>query len=289
MPKVRVELSLDFSGRCSSTAAVVEPSHEALLKEAANKFKLKKKDLAQAALFSFDAMGDPVPLPDDGSLRDGAVVVITAGGPPAPRHLKKVQKGVQELQWVPAGRGHLAARGCPDAAVLAALCEHNGVSGVITLLRNKGERGSASEHVRDACARLGIRWVFAPLSGWTVLVQGRSQDDLESFQALRAVRDCLLGSDGTDRFIVHCSAGLHRTGICFYVLLRMLGDSPVTALAKMQASRQKTRDEFERLRLQPFAEQILEEVEPGTGDTDLLAIAAAGRDGEVDDVEEEDE
>lgn len=104
MPKVRVELSLSFPNWPSASAVVyVEASREALFKEATNKFKFKTKDLAKAALFSFDAEGSPVELVDVGLLRNGDVIVVTAGERPARLPAWKVQK--QESSE--SGSGHM--------------------------------------------------------------------------------------------------------------------------------------------------------------------------------------
>merc|ERR1712037_920057 len=104
-----------------------------------------------------------------------------------------------------------------------------------------------------------------------------SAGDRDSLEILKKLRARLLSSDGSDHIILHCSACLHRTGICFYVLLRLLGDSSDAALAKMLTSRPKTRADFDNLGFQPWAEWCLEELEPGLAVPELLEVARRGR------------
>jgi len=278
MPKLRVEFELDLPKRTDKTVQIVEASYPALLNVAKNKFKLKTKDLANIALYAFDNVGDPFILPHGdltALLRNGSTVMVMENNvqPPAPRISKTLQSALQELEWVPAGAGQIAARGCPNPADLAALQQVRGLSGVITLLR-EGEKNCAAERIGTTCGSLDMRSWHAPLNGIGSILRNKlSPSDLASFDTTSQVRHTLLQGNG-NRFIVHCSAGLHRTSMYIYVLLRRLGDSPDAAVQKIQATRKETHAEFVRLCLQPLAEQILEQLEPGLGDPNLLQVAS---------------
>merc|ERR1712228_802203 len=61
---------------------------------------------------------------------------------------------------------------------------------------------------------------------------------------------------GEENIVVHCAAGLHRTGIFLFVLLRECGETPDQALETIRHIRQFTFNEFEELNFHPKAEAI---------------------------------
>lgn len=108
-------------------------------------------------------------------------------------------------------------------------------------------------------------WCEEGSGGWVVFIDGVEsltggaesmlEGDLESFRTVLQVAEWLQGAE--ERIIVHCSAGLHRTGVYLYVLLRVLGDTPEEALEKLGASREQTFEEFARLDFWSQAESIV--------------------------------
>merc|ERR1740123_2159959 len=95
-------------------------------------------------------------------------------------------------------------------------------------------------------------------------------------QQLRAV---LESGDGQN-FVVHCAAGLHRTGIFLYLLLRELGDLPEIALEKIRQMRENTFNEFMRLEFQSKADALFAIVGSNT------AVSARDSDGVIEIVPE---
>lgn len=203
--------------------------------------------------------------------------MLQVGAVPAARSATNAQRAVQEMQWVAAGRGFVAARGCPTTPTLEALHEHCELTGVVTLLR-PGERECASDRIQQACERCGLSFCHAPLEGVNSLMRPvLAPADLASFASTGEICDLLsaVNADGAcHRLVVHCSAGLHRTSLYIYVLLRRLGDSPEVAMKKLQQTRQKTHAEFMRLCFLPRAESILEQLAPGAADQLLLAAGS---------------
>ncbi len=136
--------------------------------------------------------------------------------------------------WVPIGGGRITAAGAPGRARIAQWVA-DGVTDVVTLQR-------ADEHapwLPGACAAAGLRWHHMPLSG-------RRLERAADAVTLAAIADLLavLREDPPRSMIVHCSAGLHRTGVCLYLLLRAAGRSVEEAVSDIAAARPLTAEEL---------------------------------------------
>lgn len=271
MPKVRIDLQADFGPNKDKVVPAghpVEPDFDAVLGAVKNKLNLKKKELAGIRLYMRDLTGVLAELPQGSCehlLQNGYTVFVSSqdllgglaseatgseeaaasGEHMLTKKMKTAQQSASELKWVPAGRGFIAARGCPNLETLAFLQQDRGMTGIVTLLRTD-ERNCAATQVEAACKRLKtpVRWLHAPLNGVVSLkLDELLAEDMESFTTIRQVCDWLQGPQ-EERIVVHCSAGLHRTGLYMYVLLRALGDSSEEAIAKICDSREMTSDEF---------------------------------------------
>merc|ERR550532_3612420 len=97
-------------------------------------------------------------------------------------------------------------------------------------------------------------------------------EDLCSLRMVQQLRTVLESGDG-ENLVVHCAAGLHRTGIFLYLLLRELGDSPEAALEKIRQMREITYNEFKRLEFQAKADALFAVV----GSTGSESARDAGR------------
>jgi protein-tyrosine phosphatase len=105
-----------------------------------------------------------------------------------------------------------------------------GVTHVVTLLAEREGAKEIGESVRQA----GLTWIWCPLAN------GQPPDA----QASAAIRPVLaelasmLNKGAT--IVVHCSAGIHRTGMFSYALLRQVGLEPNAARAKLNELRAVT-------------------------------------------------
>ena len=138
--------------------------------------------------------------------------------------------------WVAVEGGRITASGAPGRRKLATWAE-SGVTDVVTLQR-------ADEHAAwlpGACEAAGLTWHHYPLSGRRL----ERRSDQETLAALPRLLD-VLRADPPRSVIVHCSAGLHRTGICLYILLRSAGHSPEAAVSAIEAARPLTAEELTR-------------------------------------------
>jgi protein-tyrosine phosphatase len=93
-----------------------------------------------------------------------------------------------------------------------------------------------AKQVGDAAQRADLAWIWVPLVGASVPDQAR---DAELRQVCRELCELIAGGG---RLVVHCSAGIHRTGMFGYALLRQFGLDPAVARAKLAELRQVTAD-----------------------------------------------
>ncbi len=133
--------------------------------------------------------------------------------------------------WVQVGAGRLALRGRPKLALLPQL-RGLGCDRLVTLL---SAREGALTLGRAAQAS-GLAWTWAPLEN------GRRPADLAARTLARTARELVarLGEGEGEGVLIHCAAGLHRTGMLAYAVLRLLGLSPEGARARLAELRRET-------------------------------------------------
>jgi protein-tyrosine phosphatase len=127
-----------------------------------------------------------------------------------------------DIALVSVGGGALALTHRPKLKTLPAL-RALGVTHLVTLL---AEREGARQ-IGDAAVAAGLTWIWTPLDGGDVPLEARTVE-------LRAVLARLTSViTGGGQVVVHCSAGIHRTGMFGYALLRQLGLAAGEARAKL--------------------------------------------------------
>jgi len=283
MVKVRVQLVPDFGARRGQVQCivVVESSLSDLIKVVQNKLQLKKKDVVTLYCETCGELATRHLLQrgDLSKILENDMKIIVCMGEPKDQECcgdvefqmtKRLQKVVDDFLSVPVvGRSAVAARGRPNPATLYALQKLKGVTGIVTLLRDDEGVGSASSGVGaatvigQACQHIGLRWFHAPLTGPKRMgMIGDSkpnvtEEDLAGFRKAIEVKEWL--ESGTESLVVHCAAGLHRTGIFLYILLRLLGHDCAHCLHTIMKIRQATYDEFTSVKnnFQPKVEAIL--------------------------------
>eukprot|EP00747_Dinoflagellata_sp_TGD_P210042 gnl/TRDRNA2_/TRDRNA2_83377_c0_seq1.p1 gnl/TRDRNA2_/TRDRNA2_83377_c0~~gnl/TRDRNA2_/TRDRNA2_83377_c0_seq1.p1 ORF type:complete len:312 (-),score=49.02 gnl/TRDRNA2_/TRDRNA2_83377_c0_seq1:50-985(-) len=139
------------------------------------------------------------------------------------------------LAWARVRNGRLAAAGAPSEKAVREWARE-GATCVVSLLKDEEPAFASS---RKACEALGLRWEHRPLSGKRA-VTGPSAADLESWGGLAGLMPRLL-DDGYD-VVLHCAAGMHRTGTVAYRTLRTCGFSAEEALATIAEMRPVTHE-----------------------------------------------
>ena len=136
-----------------------------------------------------------------------------------------------DIRWTPIGAGRLALWHRPGRRHFAALRDA-GVTHLVTLLSER-EGARAIGEQADAA---GLRWVWLPMEGAKEPEASARQTLDEGLGRLSHLLD-----DGA-WLLIHCSAGIHRTGMFAYALLRYRRLSRDDALATIDLARPHTRE-----------------------------------------------
>lgn len=137
-----------------------------------------------------------------------------------------------DSQWVPLRAGWITAAGGPSRQRLGAW-RSRGATDVLTLQR----ADEMQPWIPGLCQEHGLGWIHLPLSGRRMDQPG----DRDSLARLPALLD-VWGEPR--RVVVHCSAGLHRTGAVCYLLLRLAGLERDDAIARIRLARALTAEEL---------------------------------------------
>lgn len=139
--------------------------------------------------------------------------------------------GSYRLTWRPLLNGHIALGHKPGKRLRAQL-DAAGCTLVVNLL------GARESRARASASRIRL-----PLAGAEPPGPERAPEVLACFAAMTDA----LAAGG--KVYVHCSAGLHRTGMIAYAYFRHLGDAREQAVARIAALREQTAAELREARM----------------------------------------
>jgi len=131
--------------------------------------------------------------------------------------------------------GSLALSERPKLSEIPVLAKDN-CNSVFTIL---AERGEQALRIGNEVREKSMSWE------WVKVKNAVKMDASEKQVFKRAVKKASERIKGKENIIVHCSAGLHRTGIFAYCLLKELGLSEESALNYIQKIRPETYEAFE--------------------------------------------
>ena len=128
------------------------------------------------------------------------------------------------IRWLRVGSGRLALWHKPGKKACPKLKAVAGATHLLTLLAAREDAAKVGEHAAAAA----LEWHWHPLDGADeAYLQTAAAVDV--LRAATADARALLGE--ANSVLVHCSAGVHRTGSLAYAVLRSLGWSRSAALA----------------------------------------------------------
>ena len=136
---------------------------------------------------------------------------------------------MREPKLVRVGTGALALSHRPRRKDVARLLER-GVTHIVTLLAEREGAKEIGEAARDA----GLTWIWCPLAN------GQPPDAEVTARIQPLLAELAELVEGGAAILVHCSAGIHRTGMFGYALLRQLGLDRSTARSKLMELREVT-------------------------------------------------
>ena len=140
--------------------------------------------------------------------------------------------------WVNVGNGRLAIGHRPKLKALPAL-KAEGCTHLLTLL---GEREGAMA-IGQAAQSAHIEWLWLPLTSGDPPPEVREPEVRTLLERVKLLLDC------SGSILVHCSAGIHRTGMVSYALLRYVGLSQEQAKHTLRELRAVTAEGVGEARL----------------------------------------
>jgi len=134
-----------------------------------------------------------------------------------------------------------------------------GITHILTLLNhNENKHTNICNYIESA----DIKSFHIPIEGADVSIFTSSQTIDILIERLPSIRDVLLNSTETTpvKMIIHCSAGLHRTGTITYLLLRLCGFSVDQALLIINRTRAITARQVGKKRIDAAEYNLLEKI-----------------------------
>jgi protein-tyrosine phosphatase len=162
------------------------------------------------------------------------------------RMVEARMKTFSSITWVPLRHGAVALSGRPKIRALRDLAAREACTHVLTLI---SEREGAAE-LGAAVQAANLTWLWLPFPNGTPPGKKRDAELLEVFALAVRILD---REDG--RLLIHCSAGIHRTGMVAYALLRFAGHDAATAREKLRLLRTVTCEGVGEYRL-AWAEEL---------------------------------
>ena len=140
--------------------------------------------------------------------------------------------------WVPLLQHAVTVASAPGRNRLVEWREA-GVTDVVTLLRFD----EMKPWLPRACDTARMRWHHFPLSGR----RPKSPNDMNMVENIVSWTMSMSSPHlPPARIVVHCAAGLHRTGFALYLMFRSSGLSPEDALMRIHQARPLTQQELKR-------------------------------------------
>ena len=171
------------------------------------------------------------------TVREAIGTLKKAVSPPEPAPVSAT-KPRPDNRWIPLGGGRLGIGHRPGFRAIPAMADE-GVTDVVTLL---SQREGAKE-VGSAVRAAGMRWTWIDLPNGDLPPGKRDSELAGNLQELAG----RLAAGAT--VYVHCSAGLHRTGMIAAALLRRVGLDAASTLEALFRMRPVTAEQVGTERL----------------------------------------
>lgn len=144
-----------------------------------------------------------------------------------------------DINWVAVSNGHLAIGHKPGGKLPFDGMKNSGTSTILTLLQENEDAAKIGAGTKSA----GMDWIWFPFSASRPHEQERHEEVFALYASLQ--QRLTYG----EKIYIHCSAGIHRTGMISYGLLRYLGQDPATAQQTLRTLREVTAEQVGEERL----------------------------------------
>ncbi len=137
----------------------------------------------------------------------------------------------EEISWVDILGGSIAIGHRPKIKSLEEM-RAVGITHILTLLSEK----EGAKDIEKAVNNNGLKWIWLPLSS------AETPDEAKTLEIIKTFGQCENELKKGARIYIHCSAGIHRTGMITYALLRYIGVEGKTAMQMLSKLRGITAD-----------------------------------------------
>jgi protein tyrosine phosphatase (PTP) superfamily phosphohydrolase (DUF442 family) len=138
---------------------------------------------------------------------------------------------IKDLHWISIGNGQIALSNRPKLKDIAQLAAQ-GCQRIVTI---QG-RNEQPQQIGQAAKAAGLAWTWIPVG------QGKYPEQAADQIMRLGLQELVTAIEAGESVLVHCSAGIHRTGMLTFALLRWLGLSEPEALAVLATMRPATRE-----------------------------------------------
>jgi protein-tyrosine phosphatase len=137
------------------------------------------------------------------------------------------------LNWVQVRNGFLAIGHKPGGKISFGGLKNEGTTAVLTLLHEN--EGAAA--IGKQTETVNIAWIWFPFSASR---PHEGEAITEVYNLYKQLSDLIINGS---KIYIHCSAGIHRTGMITYGFLRFLGKSRTEAFEMLKSLREVTADQ----------------------------------------------
>ncbi|MCW9706548.1 protein-tyrosine phosphatase family protein [Fodinibius salsisoli] len=145
--------------------------------------------------------------------------------------LQKRLNNIEPINWVSISGGHLAIGHRPGSKLISDIRLQGGTH-ILTLL----SESEGAKVIQKEALKKELEWLWLGMSS----AEPPSKDRMSEFTSLFDEMINILDNQG--RIYLHCSAGIHRTGMISYAFLRYLGYAKEGAQTNLQRLRPTTHE-----------------------------------------------
>ena len=179
------------------------------------------------------------------------VMPTNPSGRKPPKKVVQAYESLAELGFGYVGQSEITMWHRPTKDQVKLAKELLGITTIVTVQSPKEQ----PDDVRKPCQANGIRHVFIKLEGASERFLGDPTVQAGLKKDLRKLYEHMCQNQ--ERVLLHCAAGIHRTGTCTYALLRWSGLDPAAAMETLRGIRACTHAQVGDWRIKAAEDNIV--------------------------------